>query len=159
MSFAVGEMATMVLGSLLALNACQSEPLSGPPRLNLGRDECGGCGMIISEDRCSSALLIADEGERRYVVFDDIGCMLEYEPKSPGAQIIARFVHDYNSRQWVAGQSAFYIRGTAGKLATPMGSGIIAFADKAAAESRRDEVGGVVTYYDGLREAEQAGRP
>ena len=48
----------IILGAGLAaaslLAGCDRAPLSGPPELRLGRDECVECGMIINDDRCSS---------------------------------------------------------------------------------------------------------
>ena len=40
------------LAALATLASCQQTPLTGPPELKLGRQECGDCGMLINEDRC-----------------------------------------------------------------------------------------------------------
>jgi hypothetical protein len=44
--------------ALASIAACRTGELTGPPDLRLGRDECAGCGMIISDGRCASAMLI-----------------------------------------------------------------------------------------------------
>ena len=126
------------------LTACGSRQLSGPPELHLGRDECAGCGMIVNEARCSSALLVEEAGERSYLTFDDIGCMLEYEKEHKPA-IAGRFVHDYSTGSWIAADTASFLIATPGKVTTPMASGIIAFADAAAAQAKQREAGGSVT--------------
>lgn len=135
------------------LTACGGAPLSGPPTLHLGRDECAGCGMIISEERSAAALLMEEGGERRHLVFDDIGCMLDYEREhAAGARVIERYVHDYGSREWGPGGSAVFLIAEDGKLATPMGSGIVAFLSGEAAERQRTSSGGRVTDLAGVRD-------
>jgi nitrous oxide reductase accessory protein NosL len=125
------------------LTACRQELLCGPPTLHLGRDECAGCGMIINEDRCASALLVEDRGERRYLVFDDIGCMLDFEKEGAAdLAIVGTFVRDHASRQWMDGRSATYLFNE--KIATPMGSGLVAFSERATAEAKRSDSGGEV---------------
>jgi copper chaperone NosL len=129
----------------LFLPACGGAPLSGPPTLHLGRDECAGCGMIISEDRCSCAVLAQEHGERRHLAFDDIGCMLEFEREHrPDTRVLERYVHDRDSHQWIAADAAAFLVAPPGALATPMGSGIVAFGSREAAERRQAAVGGRV---------------
>jgi copper chaperone NosL len=127
----------------LLLTACGSRQLSGPPELHLGRDECSGCGMIVNEARCSSALLIEEGGERSYLTFDDIGCMLEYE-RDHHPVVVGRFVHDYTTSQWITADTASFLIAGPGKLTTPMASGIVAFADPAAAQAKQREAGGTL---------------
>jgi copper chaperone NosL len=133
------------------LTACRQEALSGPPTLHLGRDECAGCGMIISEDRSSSALLLENAGERSYALFDDIGCMIDYEAAQKNGSVVDRFVHDWQSKAWVNASSAWFVRAPEGKVATPMGSGVVAFADRATAEAKAQEVGGAAVDYEVVR--------
>lgn len=128
--------------------SCGRPPLSGPPELHLGRDECGTCGMILNEDRCAAAMLVEQDGQRRHLVFDDIGCMLDFEPGSAPSTIIATFVRDYEERAWVDASLATYL--TNEKIATPMGYGFIAFARRERAVARQAAVGGELLDYDAV---------
>lgn len=131
-----------------ALTACQQAVLSGPPELRLGRSECGECGMLISEDRCSSALLIDARGRREHVLYDDIGCMLDAERRGlDGAVVAERYVHDYGTRAWVEASAAHFVAADRDSLQTPMGSGLVAFASAGDAEaSSRTHKGRVLDY-------------
>ena len=122
--------ALFLLTFLSTLSACTRTELTGPPNLRLGRDECAECGMIINEDRCSAALLISDDGGREHALFDDIGCMLDYERP---VTVIETFVHDHATRAWVPASQATFILVDEKSFSTPMGSGMATFADPAQA--------------------------
>ncbi len=151
---------SVAVGTLaLALTGCGRESSSGPPTLKLGRDECRECGMIVSEDRCSAALLIERQGRREYALFDDLGCMLDLEHDGlDGAAVVARFVHDHTTRSWVDAAQATFLFADPDKLRTPMGSGMIAFAVRGDAEKARAEMGGTLLDYQGLAAAREEWR-
>lgn len=139
------------LSSLAALvliaiaQGCSRMPLTGPPELRAGRDECVECGMLVAEDRFSSSSLIEREGERLYVFFDDIGCMLDYEyNQGERVRVLERYVHDHGSRAWVPGLEAAYVFADRDSLRTPMGSGIAAFARREPALALAGEHAGAV---------------
>ncbi len=161
---------TILLLLTAASAGCDGQPLSGPPPLRLGRDECGECGMLINEDRCSSGMLVEERGRRRYILFDDIGCMLDAEREHaahPGGQstILERYVHDRDTRSWVEARAAIFLFADPQALPTPMGTGMVAYATSAAAEQARHQYGGTVLDYAALAEArrrwmeERYGRP
>jgi nitrous oxide reductase accessory protein NosL len=126
----------LFLVAAAVLGGCTRPPLTGPPNLRVGRDECIECGMLVAEDRFSSASIVERQGERSYVFFDDIGCMLDYEYEQQGqVRVVERYVHDHDTRAWVPGLEAVYVFADRDSLRTPMGSGIAACADRAAAEA------------------------
>jgi len=136
----------LVLAALL-LSSCgskSSEPL--PPEIIYGQEMCDRCGMIISDVRFASAILL-NNGE--YRKFDDVGEMLAYQNDHPDEQVDALFVHDYLSEEWIRGETAFYVQSE--DLQTPMGSGIVAFANQVEAESFAVEWHGKVQSLDDLR--------
>ncbi|MFN7020588.1 MAG: nitrous oxide reductase accessory protein NosL [Phycisphaerales bacterium] len=136
---------------------CDSAPLSGPPTLRAGRDECRECGMIISEDRHACAMLVESSGFREHILFDDIGCMLDLERAGPEKRtILERHVHDFVSKSWVPAETASFLFADPGAAPTPMGSGIIAYASRLEAQAGAERTGGVVLDYAGLREARRA---
>lgn len=104
---------------------------AGPPAVHWGVDECSHCHMILSEPRFAAvARSGADE-----VRFDDLGCLLDWSRAQRTVSAATPWqvwVHDANGERWLAAPSAFFVHtGTH----TPMGSGILAFADEAAARA------------------------
>ncbi len=145
-----------ILGAVV-LAGCGREPLSGPPELRLGRDECAECGMIINEDRCSSALLIERDGRREHIAFDDIGCMLDYEFENRATLVIVQgFVHDHSTQAWVQTDAASSLFAERERIPTPMGSGIVAFAGRQGAEAAQADIGGRIMDYAELAPARRA---
>ncbi len=148
----------LLIGLLLAcfVPGCRKDEVSGPPTLHLGRDECAHCGMIVSEERFSSALLVSDGDSWNHLVFDDIGCMLDYHAEHAKLKVVEGFVHDYDSRQWLSAEHASYVLASSGAVATPMGSGIVAFKEPEFATTQARAWNASLMEYSGLPSARQA---
>lgn len=148
----------LVSAALVTLVAgCGRGALSGPPEIRLGRDECDECNMLIAEDRCSCALLIERAGRRDHARFDDVGCLLDYEHQTPpDVRIVEGFVRDHGSRAWVPIAQAWFLLSESSELATPMGSGIVAFADRTGVEAARGQWGGTILDHAAVRAARQS---
>lgn len=114
--------------SLLLLIGCETsrvEPVPLAPE-----DMCDYCRMIISEKRYA-AEFINSEGQA--FKFDDIGCMANFiRSKRNTRKVVARFVMDFDSREWIKADDAYYVRSP--ELTTPMNGGIIAFVDQSKAQ-------------------------
>jgi nitrous oxide reductase accessory protein NosL len=148
------------------LAACAERPLEGPPTIRVGHDICVECGMMIAEDRCSAASLVEGPHGREYRLFDDIGCLLDWEwnrstagehTEASGRDpevVIARFVHDYGDRTWADALQAGYVDGAT--VVTPMASGLLGFRGSSVAEQARATFGGRVLSWADLREARRA---
>lgn len=140
---------------LAVLAGCAREELSGPPTLRLARDECAECGMLINEDHAAAAVIIEHAGRREYLLFDDIGCLLDKE-RSPAiaGQVRARFVHDHDTRAWIDADAPAvrFLKADPGALPTPMGTGIGAFSNPEAADAARQKLGGEVFNFNALAE-------
>ncbi len=119
-----------------------------PPEIAYGEDVCEACGMIIDDARFAAASLTTDG---RMHKFDDIGDMFAYQRAHPEEQVRAWFVHDYTSETWLRGEAAFYA--VSSQVASPMGHGIAAFEDRAAAEAFARERNGEALAFDDLRAA------
>lgn len=92
---------------------------------------CSFCRMAISEKRFAAEIITDNE---EVFKFDDIGCLLRYRKASADKiKIAAIFVADYETRDWIKADEAFFVRSAAVK--TPMSGGILAFADKAKADA------------------------
>jgi copper chaperone NosL len=119
-------------------SGCSRKPNDGPPQVRYGQDECALCGMIVSDERHAAALRAVVDGQTRDLLFDDVGDMIEYEQENPAARAIRRYVHDFETRQWVDAAHAKFVQDE--KVHTPMGSGILAFADETRARTRGTQV-------------------
>ena len=132
------------------LPACRRAELSGPPTLRLGHDECAECGMLMSADRCAGAILVNTSSGRAHLVFDDLGCLLDYRDAEGNPTAIEAFVKDYGDRRWLPAPNAWFVAGGPDAPQTPMGSGIVAFGAKEAADAQRSRSGGEVMDYPHL---------
>jgi len=134
---------TLLLFLLSACGGGQIDP-NTPPNILYGEDVCARCGMIISDDRFASALVVeiaANDYEQ--MLFDDAGEMFAFVAEDNGQSKIASwFVHDYNSREWMDAESAWFV--LADSLQTPMGFGIAAVAQELEAQALAQEWGGEV---------------
>ncbi len=82
----------------------------------------------MSEWRFASELIDSDGVAHK---FDDLACLLAFR-RQHRFVTAAAYVVDYDSRQWIDAFRAHFVRSA--EFSTPMGGGIIAFADRAAAE-------------------------
>ena len=113
----------MLFVLFVSLTACAEtanvEPT--PPAIHYGEDICEACGMIISDARYAAAYITAD-GEGR--TFDEVaGMIITHLDKQE--DVVAFFVHDYQTQDWIRGETATYVLSS--DLVTPMALGLIAF--------------------------------
>lgn len=109
-----------------ALVACASPtPTALAP--DTRNDTCASCRMPVSDLRFAAQLQAPGEEVR---FFDDVGCLREFLAKSGGLSPAASvFVSDHRTRAWAPARGAAFAR-RAG-MQTPMGSGLLAWADAA----------------------------
>ena len=126
--------AAIALAAALLVAACAAHQ-AGPPEIVLDRSACSHCGMLVSERIYAAALRTSD---RREQVFDDIGCLLAAvrAQSLTGAHV---WVHDALRGTWIDGASATFV--SAPSLRTPMAGGIVAFADRDAADRSAERLG------------------
>lgn len=121
--------ALCVLGALAtACDAGQSGEVK-PPEIIYGRDMCEACNMLIDEARFACATLQTDGTAHK---FDAIDEMIVFHMDRPNLQIRAWFVHDYRTQNWIRAENAYYVQSA--DIRAPMGRGIAAFAERAAAD-------------------------
>ena len=120
--------------AIILVAGCQQKPSAvTPPNIQYGQTPCEGCGMIVSDQRFAAAVILEmPDGERRPAAFDDIGCMLDYEREHHDGKVLARFVKDVTTSQWISADKATFVRGKS--ITSPMASGIAATATPEAAE-------------------------
>lgn len=131
---------------LFWLPACQ--PAAPHPVEIAPEDMCAFCKMAISEKRFA-AEIIPKDGEP--LKFDDIGCMIRYmKIRQNRGEITAVFVVDYETREWLKAEEAHYVRSS--QLTTPMSSGIVAYREKAQADTAVAKYRGELLRFADLRQ-------
>ena len=139
--------ALAVCGALAAVTAlgCAAPPqASEPPDIRFGFDTCERCRMSIDDPRYAAAARFDGEA----LAFDDLGDLVAYLEES-GRQPEAVWVHDFESGEWLAAESAWFVRSQ--RLATPMGFGTVAFASASEARRMAENTGGRVLVWRELR--------
>lgn len=96
-----------------------------------GIDQCASCGMTIEDPQFAGARIVVQAGQKKTLLYDDLGCMLDVERENEGGEANARYVQDFKGSGWIKAASAWYTMSP--KNRTPMSSGILAFAKKPAA--------------------------
>jgi copper chaperone NosL len=119
-----------------------------PPAIAYGQDVCEGCGMIIDDAKFAAATITLQGKAHK---FDDIGDMLVYHMDHPEEQVKVWFVHDYQTQNWMRGETAFYVLSP--QIDSPMGHGLAAFEQKSAAEAFAAERQTTVLTFDEVRVA------
>lgn len=138
------------LAVLLLAGCAQGSAEITPPEIRYGEDLCAQCNMIISDPRFAAgyARELAP-GRYESLAFDDIGDMLEAAKTHADHTIVAWYVHDYTSEEWIDATSAYYVVGKA--IITPMGFGIAAHNSEEAAAAQAAEVQGEVLTWEELQ--------
>ncbi|CAG7629505.1 hypothetical protein PAESOLCIP111_03110 [Paenibacillus solanacearum] len=111
------------------LSACAKTKYMAVP-IQEATDKCAICNMQVKDD-AFAVQLTTKEGKT--YKFDDLGCMNEWVAKNGPEQIGAKFVRDYNTKEWISYEAAAYVFDASFK--TPMAYGIYSFKDKQEAQT------------------------
>lgn len=145
---------TLLLGVFIILTACGGATVMPDtlPEILYGEDVCDQCNMIISDERFAAGLVVELEpGGFEHRIFDDIGELFEYEKANRDELTIATYyVHDYNSKEWLDGETAYYIHSE--NIRSPMGFSLAAAAQKLEAKALAQEWNGSVLTFTELHE-------
>ena len=117
----------VIVAFALLVTACGAK-VTGPPEILVDRTTCSHCGMLVSEPAYAAAFQ-ADGEEPR--VFDDIGCMLDALGRQTASPANV-WVQDAAGGGWLDADEATFVASQ--RLRTPMGGGLLAYADAAAAQ-------------------------
>lgn len=138
---------------LVALGLAACAPATARPiEPRLGDDGCAQCRMILVSIR--TAAQIAAPGTEP-IFFDDLGCLRDYLQAHALQADAVVFVTDHHRGGWHDGREALLTR-TA--VRTPMGSGVIAHADRGSRDGDPDAFHGETLPVDWLWAAEKAGQ-
>lgn len=112
----------LALAALLATAGCAREQ-SGPPPIAAGAP-CALCGMEVASRRFACERAVGG----KYRVYDSIECLLRDSVMTGGGLI---YLPDYDQQTLHAADSLWVVHGS---FETPMGGGLAAFLDRAAAD-------------------------
>ncbi len=119
------------------------------PEITEGVDACANCNMII--DKANEACGYFLDGE--FVPFDSPVCLVQkFDQDRRGAsQPGAVYFADYETGRFVPADSTYFL--LTDHIPTVMNGGVLCFADKSAAESRREYDDESITDWTGFRVA------
>ena len=120
----------LIAMSAVLLAACESKA-PGPPEIVVDRTACSHCRMFVSESIYAAAYRI-DAAEPQ--VFDDIACLvasLRGESLSADSSGLRVWFQDGNRGGWIESDAPVLV--SSAVFRTPMGGGILAYRDAAAA--------------------------
>lgn len=116
----------VIVAFALLAAACGANA-AGPPDIVVDRTTCHHCGMFVSEPAIAAAYQAEGQEPR---VFDEIGCMVEALRRETASPITV-WVQDAAGDGWLNADEALFV--AASRIRTPMGGGVLAFADATAA--------------------------
>lgn len=145
----------LLLALLLMAGCAQGSAEVAPPEIRYGEDLCAHCNMIISDPRFAAGYAHElSPGRYESLAFDDIGDMLAMAEANPDHAIVAWYVHDYTSEEWIDATTAHYV--VSEQISTPMGFGMVAHADEQAAVAQAAETQGEVLTWEELQALDTA---
>ena len=116
-----GDYVCFVILLLIILVGCGSSEIK--PVDIYPEDMCSHCRMAISDQTFASEIIAAN-GE--VFKFDDLGCLERFKEKFTDLKIVATFVKDFETKNWLAYEHSTIVQTS---IRTPMGSGKVALAD------------------------------
>lgn len=117
----------------MLLAACGNGEIQ-PAAVNEATDKCETCNMAAVDDH-NATQIVLENGKS--LLFDDIGCMFEWLTFNNDQKIAAKYVRDFNDKEWVALDKASYVYNST--IKTPMAYNVISFKDQASAEQYATE--------------------
>ena len=121
---------------LILLAACTPGAKTGAVDIKFDRDQCTGCGMVISEPHFAAEVRGGPKGA--VTKFDDVGCAVKWLNQQPWADDPATevWVARQSDGQWIDAKTAKY----AGGKSSPMGFGFSAGSEGLTFEALRAHV-------------------
>jgi copper chaperone NosL len=109
-------------------------------------DICAQCKMAISEKRYAAELADRDGN---VIKFDNLDCMIRYASgHGLKDEAAAWFVMDSEGKDWLDARQAFLVKSAS--IPGPMGSGVLAVKDRAAADGLAKRFSGQVLRFEDL---------
>lgn len=135
----------IVLLLVLTVLAACSEKTYEPREINSETDVCAICNMSITHVDYAAQIVLKN-GD--HLVFDDLGCLMDYIIENGESEIGAGFIRDTNSTNWLNIKEATYLYSK--DYWTPMNYGVLAFSSQEEAEKYNVEQAGEFIPYEEL---------
>ena len=134
----------LVAMSILFLAAC-SEKTYEPRAVNPETDVCQICNMSVTHVDYAAQTVLKNGDP---VVFDDLGCLMDYILQNGEGDIGASYIRATNSSDWLNIKEAVYVYSK--DYWTPMNYGVLAFSSQDEAEKYMNEEPGELLQYEDL---------
>jgi copper chaperone NosL len=122
----------LILSSIIAillLAGCGNKEYK-PKEISVETDVCEICNMTISHLDYAGQIVFKNND---YLVFDDLGCLMEYIIDHGESEIGAAYIKDESTNEWINVKEAVYIYEA--NYWTPMNYGVLAFASRESADA------------------------
>lgn len=96
--------------------------------------ECAECGMSIADPRFAARMIVLHEGGLKALHFDDVGCLFDHERWHPDLLVRRREFAVTDQPRWLASDAVSFVVDP--RIATPMGTGLLAIDGSEAAVRR-----------------------
>jgi nitrous oxide reductase accessory protein NosL len=131
--------------ALLVAAGCAGADAASPPPIERGTP-CARCGMAVEQPGFAAVRRV----ERKWRTYDAIECLVADRGRTAGG---AAWLTDYDTRALLPEADAWVVHGS---FPSPMGGGLVAFADRAEAESLAAATAGTVGRLADVRDPERA---
>lgn len=115
----------LLMSMLAILAACGGEEAVQPVAIDEATDTCATCNMAVMDNQFVTQVILEND---KSFVFDDIGCMYEWMESNEDKEIKAKFVRNYEDKEWILADKAVYVYDQSVK--TPMAYNVISFSDR-----------------------------
>ncbi|PFZ07556.1 hypothetical protein COL60_18660 [Bacillus pseudomycoides] len=117
-----------LLATFIMITGCGKKEVK-PVAIEEKNDKCTVCNMSVTNNQFATEVIL-DNGKA--VKFADIGCMYNWMDSHKDNKLQARFVRDYNSKEWTELEKATFVYDKT--IRTPMAYNVISFQNKGDAE-------------------------
>ena len=121
--------------AVLFLTGCGDKEYN-PKEISAETDVCEVCNMTIAHMDYAGQIVFKNND---HLVFDDLGCLMEYIIDNGEGDIGAAYIKDESANEWVNVKNAVYIYDA--NYWTPMNYGVLAFAKQESADAYMKENG------------------
>ncbi|MBO9129378.1 nitrous oxide reductase accessory protein NosL [Bacillus sp. 165] len=124
-----GVLITLFTILVVAMAGCGKKEVK-PVAIDEKNHTCAICNMAVMDSQFATEAILENG---KVLTFDDIGCMYKWLSENEDNELQAKFVRDYNTKEWIAVDKATYVYDN--DIQTPMAYNVISFKDKKDAES------------------------
>ncbi|MFX3623670.1 MAG: nitrous oxide reductase accessory protein NosL [Ectobacillus sp.] len=126
---------------LFAVTGCAKEAAKAVA-VDEKNDKCAVCNMAVMDNQFATEVILENG---KALKFDDIGCMYTWMDENKDEKTKAKFVRDYNTKEWIELEKASFVYDKS--INTPMAYNVISFKNKQDAEAfTKEHTGDVLTF-------------